>query len=157
MSGLLWNILLALAWVAATGEFSFRNLAVGFAIGFLILVFSRRVVGAPNYLLKIRQFLSLVLLFLWELVLSNLRVAYDVLTPGHNMRPGIIAVPLDARTDLEITMLANMITITPGSVSLDVSTDRKYLYVYILYLEDADKERWKIKSGFERRLLAFLR
>jgi multicomponent Na+:H+ antiporter subunit E len=157
MGAFLWNILLALAWVAATGRFTFLNLAAGFGLGFLILFFTRRAVGGPNYFIKVWQVLNLMAFFGWELVLSNLRVAYDVLTPGHLMRPGIIAVPLEARTDIEITLLSNLITLTPGSLSLDVSADRKVLYLYVLYLDDPDEERRKIKEGFERRLLAVLR
>lgn len=157
MGAFLWNIMLALAWVAATGRFTFNNLAIGFVLGFLILVLTRRAIGAPNYVNKVRQLLSLFLFFLSELIKANLRVAYDVLTPRIRMRPGIIAVPLDARTDIEITMLSNLITLTPGTLSLVVSADRRFLYLHVMYLDDADEARRKIKEGFERRLLALLR
>lgn len=157
MNALLWNIVLALVWVAATGRPTFSNLAVGFLLGFVILFFTRQVVGSPNYLRKVGQVISLLLYFIWELILSNLRVAYDVLTPGYNMRPGIIALPLDARTDTEITLLANLITLTPGSLSLDVSEDRRVLYLYVMFIDDVNKVSRRIKDGFERRLLAVLR
>ena len=94
--------------------------------------------------------------FLRELVVSNLRVAYDVLTPTDYMRPGVIAVPLDAHTDGEITLLANLISLTPGSLSLDVSTDRRVLYVHMMYLDDPEQAREQIKY-FESRLLELLR
>lgn len=71
--------------------------------------------------------------FLWQLLLSNLRVAYDVITPRLYMRPGILAVPLDAEIDLEITLLANLITLTPGTLSLDVSEIvARYTYMQCL-------------------------
>jgi multicomponent Na+:H+ antiporter subunit E len=157
MSALLWNLLLALAWVAATGEFSFENLVVGFLLGFLALYISRRVVGSPRYFDKVGQVIGLLGFFLWELLLANLRVAHDVLTPRHYMRPGVIAVPLDAETDNEITMLSNLLTLTPGTLSLDVSLDRKVLYVHAMYIDDAEEVRRKIKNGFERRVLEVLR
>jgi multicomponent Na+:H+ antiporter subunit E len=157
MSALLWNLLLALAWVAATGVFSFDNLVVGFLMGFLSLYISRRVVGSPRYFNKVGQVISLLAFFLWELLLANLRVAHDVLTPRHYMRPGVIAVPLDAETDNEITMLSNLLTLTPGTLSLDVSVDRKVLYVHAMYIDDAEEVRRKIKDGFERRVLEVLR
>jgi multicomponent Na+:H+ antiporter subunit E len=94
--------------------------------------------------------------FLWELVLANLRVAFDVLTPRHRMRPGIIAVPLAARSDLEITLFANLISLTPGSLSLDVSDDRRVLYVHATYLEDAEALRARVKRAFERRVVELL-
>ena len=95
--------------------------------------------------------------FFWELVSANLRVAFDVLTPGFAMRPRIVAVPLDARTDAEITALSYLISLTPGSLSLDVSSDRRVLFVHAMYAQDADACRREIKEGLERRLLAVMR
>jgi multicomponent Na+:H+ antiporter subunit E len=100
---------------------------------------------------------GLLLLFLWEILLANLRVAYDVLTPRHRMRPGVIAVPLDARSDAEITLLANLITLTPGSLCLDVSGDRQTLYIHAMYIEDIPTVRRKVKASFERRILEVMR
>jgi multicomponent Na+:H+ antiporter subunit E len=159
MNGLLWNILLALVWIGMTADFTPLNFAIGFALGLLILFFARRVVGTPNYLAKTGQVLELLAFLLWELLLANLRVAYDVLTPGYHMRPGVVAIPLDARTDAEITLLANLITLTPGTLSLDVSSDRRVLYIHVMYIDndDLDEVRRKIKSGFERRVLEVLR
>jgi multicomponent Na+:H+ antiporter subunit E len=159
MNGLLGNLLLALVWVGMTGEFTPLNFAIGFALGLLILFFARRVVGTPNYLVKTVQVLELVAFLLWELLLANLRVAYDVLTPGYHMRPGVVAIPLDAKSDIEITLLANLITLTPGTLSLDVSSDRSVLYIHVMYVDndDLDEVRRKIKSGFERRVLEVLR
>jgi multicomponent Na+:H+ antiporter subunit E len=159
MNGLLWNILLALLWVGMSGDFTPPNFAIGFVLGLLILFFARRVIGTPHYLLKIAQVLELFLFVLWELLLANLRVAYDVLTPGYRMRPGVVGIPLDARTDAEITLLANLITLTPGTLSLDVSSDRRVLYIHVMYIDndDLDEVRRKIKSGFERRVLEVLR
>jgi len=68
-----------------------------------------------------------------------------------------VAVPLDARSDMEITLLANLITLTPGTLSLDVSDDRSVLYVHGMFVEDAQLMREQIKNGFERRVLELLR
>ncbi len=159
MIGLLWNMLLALVWVGMTADYTPRNLTVGFLLGLLILFFTRRVVGAPNYLIKVRQVSELYLFMIWELIKANLRVAYEVLTPGYAMRPGVIALPLDAKTDVEITLLANLITLTPGTLSLDVSSDRQVLYIHIMHLDDQDLDivRRNIKDGLERRILEVLR
>lgn len=90
--------------------------------------------------------------FTWEVIAANLRVAYDVVTVKHFMRPGILAIPLEAETDLEITVLANMISLTPGTLSLDVSSDRKVLFVHAMYLSDVEEFK-----KVERRLLRALR
>jgi multicomponent Na+:H+ antiporter subunit E len=102
---------------------------------------------------------SFFFFYVWQLILSNLRVAYDVVTPTHYMRPGVIAVPLDAKTDAEITLLANLITLTPGTLSLDLSPDRGVLYVHTMYIDqdDVERARRQIKDNLERRVLELLR
>lgn len=113
--------------------------------------------GGSNYFKKIPLTISFILYFIKELIVANLKVAFDIITPKDYMKPGIIAVPLDARTDLEIVLLANLLTLTPGTLSLDVSSDRKTLYVHALYVKDADSFRREIKDGLEKRLLEVLR
>lgn len=98
---------------------------------------------------------AFLLFYLWELLISSLRVAYDVLTPTLHMRPAIIAVPLDLRSDLEITLLAHLVSLTPGSLSLDVSPDCRTLYVHVMFVgDDVDAARREIKQKFERRVAA---
>lgn len=102
---------------------------------------------------------KLILFYLQELVLASIRVAYEVVTPKDHMRPAVIALPLDARTDLEITLLANFITLTPGTLSIDVSDDRKTLYIHEVYVKagDIEKRKNQIKDGFEKRILKLTR
>lgn len=150
------NIALALVWVALTGGLSLANLLMGFGLGYLILAATQLALVPSPYFQKAWQAFGFALFFLWELILSNLRVAHDVLTPRHRMQPRVIAVPLDARNDTEITMLANLITLTPGTLSLDVSTDRRVIYIHAMYAADAEAARREIKDGLERRLLVLL-
>jgi multicomponent Na+:H+ antiporter subunit E len=154
---LLWNVLLAMIWGALQGEFSLVNLLTGFVLGYAVLWISQPIIGRSTYFTKVRQAFGFLLFFLWELVKANLVMAHDVVTPTHHMRPGVLAIPLDARTDTEITMLANLITLTPGTLSLDVSTDRRTLYVHAMYLGDLEVFRRELKQGMERRLLEVMR
>lgn len=108
-------------------------------------------------LLKIRQIVGFTLFFAWEIVLASLRVAHDVVTPPTYMRPGVIGIRLDAKTDAEITWLANLITLTPGTLSLDVSDDRGVLYIHVAFLDDRDRTERDIKQRLERRLLELMR
>jgi len=151
------NILLTFIWVAITGDFQFLNYVFGFMLSFLILYVITKGRGSAKYFKIVPKLLSFVLYFLWELLRANLQVAYDVVTPTFYMKPGIVRVPLDAETNLEITLLANLITLTPGTLSLDVSDDRKVLYVHAMYLSDKQKFIDSIKNGFEKRLLEILR
>lgn len=157
MNLFLLNVLLALAWLALTAKFSPANLLLGFVVGYLFLWYSQPAMGGARYFAKLRIAVMFVLFFLWELSRANLKVAFDVLTPRHRMVPGVIAIPLDARTDAEITLLANLITLTPGTLSLDVSTDRRVLYVHAMYIDDVDALKREIKQGLERRVLELLR
>lgn len=153
----LLNLLLALAWMALTGQFSPINFVEGLILGYLMLWLVQRAIGPSNYFSKVAQFLAFIRFFAWELLLANLRVAYSVLLPRGRLRSGIIAVPLDVQTDTEITLLVNLITLTPGTLSLDLSDDRRVLYVHALHVEDVQEFRRQIKQGFERRVQELLR
>ena len=158
MKSLVSNIILALTWALATGNFSPLNMLVGGVVGFAILLFVRPLQPKSRYFTKLGQAIGFSLFFLRELVVSSLRVAWDAVTPTHHMRPGIIAVPLSAENDIEIAFLANLLTLTPGTLSIDVSDDRKFLYVHIMYLtDDPDTVRRAIKDGFERKVIDLLR
>lgn len=157
MRALLWNLVLAITWGAMTGSFEVENLVIGFVIGFGVLYVTERRTGRAEYANNVFGVVQFLGFYLWELLLANLRVAHDVLTPRHLARPGIIAVPLDARTDAEITLVANLLTMTPGDLSVDVSTDRRVLYVHSLFITDADAAKEAIKDGFERRVLKVMR
>jgi multicomponent Na+:H+ antiporter subunit E len=151
------NLVLAVAWVAMTGAFSAEGFAIGFALGYGILFAIRRVFGGSAYFGKAGRIVGFVLFYLRELIIANLRVAYDVVTPTHHMHPGVVAVPLDARTPGEITLLANLITMTPGTLSLDVSDDHTVLYVHGMFVDDPRESVEEIKRGLERRVLEVMR
>ncbi len=152
-----WNLALAVVWAAVLGELALGNLLVGFALGFGILAAVSPLFGTSRYFEKSLRLVEFAAFFVGQLVLSSLRVAGDILTPRPRARPGIVGVPLEARTDAEITLLANLVSLTPGSLSLEVSADRRTLYVHAMFLEDADRFRHEIKDGFERRVLDLLR
>lgn len=151
------NVLLALAWVALTGAPLATGFPVGFVLGYGLLWLTVPLHGSSRYPKKVPRVINFTLYFLKELLLSTARVTYDVLTPTHHMRPGIIALPLDARTETEILILSSLITLTPGSLSLDVSADRKVLYVHEMYIRDPAETRALLKHGLEKKLLEVLR
>lgn len=157
MSLYLINILLALAWCAVVGSFSLPHLLFGFALGAAALYLIREQVGSPNYFYRSRKVGGLALLFIYELVLSSCRVAMLVLSRDVKINPGIIAYPLTVDRDFEITLLANLITLTPGTLSVDVSDDRKVLFVHCIDVPDVEAAVADIKQGFERKILEAFR
>lgn len=154
---LFMNIILMLVWTALTGSYTFVNFVFGFFLSFL-LMWVINIGGDDNkYFTTIPKLIMFILYFIKEMVKANLEVAYEVMTPNLNMKPGIVGVPLAAQSDLEITLLANMITLTPGTLSVDVSDDRKVLYVHAMYVHDKQAFIDSIKNGFERKILELTR
>jgi multicomponent Na+:H+ antiporter subunit E len=103
------------------------------------------------------RFLGFLLFYCKEVLVANIKVAWDVVTPGYLSKPGFIALPLDTRTDAEILLLSNLISMTPGTLSMDVSTDRKVLYIHAMYLDDAGALKVTLKNDFERRVIDLMR
>jgi len=110
-----------------------------------------------KYFTIVPKLIFFVLYFVKELVKANLEVAWEVMTPKLNMTPGIVKVPLTVQSDVGITLLANLITLTPGTLSLDVSNDKKVLYVHAMYIKDKEEFIAGIKNGFEKRILEILK
>lgn len=154
MNSLFLAAVLALVWAGITGNFSGSNLLFGLAIGGLAALILRTSLRGRSTLRKAGQVVSLGCLFLFELVVSALRVSALVLRPDMKaaLRPAIVAVPLSVRSDAEITLLASLITLTPGTLSVDVAEDRSVLYVHVLSLGNEAELIGGIKSGFERRI-----
>lgn len=151
------NLALAIGWAALFSAFTLPSLATGFAVGYAILWVLSPLFTDSRYCQKLFSLARLTLFFLWDLLMSSLQVAWDVLTPTQRSRPGIIAVPIEAETELEITTLANLVSLTPGTLSLDLSSDRKTLYVHAMFVDDPETIRRDIKQGMERRVLETLR
>ncbi|MGZ3216160.1 Na+/H+ antiporter subunit E [Paracoccus sp. T5] len=144
------NMLLALAWVALTGGLTLGGLITGFFIGLAALWLVRPLFpDTGSYFMRLYYWLRLVVMFVYELIVSSFSVLRDVLTPGQNSKPALIAVPLNVTTDLQITLLANFISLTPGTLSLDVSDDRKTLYIHAMFGDDPGAIRAQIRDRFE--------
>ncbi|CAM4289496.1 Na+/H+ antiporter subunit E [Gillisia hiemivivida] len=114
---------------------------------------------SKDYFRKLPGLMGLIVFFTKELIVANFRVAYDVVTPITYMRPCIVALPLDAKTDFEITVLACMISLTPGTLSLNLSDDKSLLFVHAITFKKMDPEAIKrdLKEGFEKKLLKITR
>lgn len=159
MRAFVYNVVLTIFWMAVTEVFTLENFLVGFVICFLILLLARPLFDAQaqRYFALAWKLPRFVLLMLWEIVLSSLRVAQAVLSPRLPIQPGIIAYPLEVRSDLEITLLANLITLTPGTLSLDVSSDRKVLYVHGMFMDDPQAMIASTHQSLEKAVLEVTR
>lgn len=157
MQYLSFAALLAVAWGAVTGSFSAVNILFGFVLGAVILALVYEDLRKERTKVRFFRLMSLIGLFLLELIKSGIRVAVIVTRRDMNLRPGVVAYPLADLRDFEITMLANLITLTPGTLSVDVSRDRKWLYVHCVDVPDPQAVIDDIKGGFEKKILETFR
>lgn len=148
------NVGLALVWCLLHNEMSLKQFVIGYLLGAGIMLLFIRLFHEEIYFRKVELSLRLFFFFVKELLVANFAVAKKVLAPRISVRSGIIALPLELRGDIPITLLANMITLTPGTLSVDLSPDRKFLFVHVLDIADPEEEKRKIKEGFERYLQA---
>ena len=154
---ILGTILLALIWTTLTGSFTLPSFIFGALLGATALFLTREQRGSRSYAIRPMRLCSLTLLFIYELVLSGWRVARLVTSPRMELKPGIFVYPLTVDRDFEITLLANLITLTPGTLSVDVSQDRRLLFVHAIDCSDPEQTRRDIEQGFERKILEAFR
>ena len=151
MNLFLFNILLAVMWAALWGSFTLTQLVGGFYVGFFTLWIAQPLFGVPSgYFLRAWRIVRLILFFIYDLCVSSIRVAYDVLTPKDLSNPAILEMPLDVKSDIEILLVTNLISLTPGTLSLDVTPDRKTLIVHAMFADDPKAVIDSLKSGMER-------
>ena len=136
MQMFLLNIVLAVVYLILSGSLSPSNLVVGFVIGFVIVSIYAQVAGQASYAVKGLRFAGFVWYFIRILIKANLQVAWEVITPGFQMRPRIIRYPVEDLTLVQMTTLANAITLTPGTLSADIDEQARCLYIHCMYAED---------------------
>ena len=157
MRPLVWNIVLAALWMGINASFTLGNFVFGFALGFVILLATRPVLGRTRYFAMLWKLPRFIAFMTWEIVLSSWAVTRAVLAPNLKIHPAMLKYPLRVKTDTEITLLANLITLTPGTLSVDVSDDKRFIYVHGLLVDDHEAVRASIRNGLELRIEELLR
>lgn len=153
LSRLLLNLVLAFVWCLLQNEISLRQFLIGYLVGVTaMLFFPRSFQQERRYLRKVQLSFQLAVFFVKELLIANWTVVKQVLAPKLKIQSGIIAYPLELHNDILITLLANMITLTPGTLSVEVAPDRRFLFIHFLDVDDVEEEIRIIKDGFERYL-----
>lgn len=143
---------LAVIWLLLVNDFSFGHIVLGLLLGWLIPMFTRRfwpeqvTVHRPAALLR---FIGVVL---YDIVVANMSVARLILGRPEELRPAFVVVPLALRTELAISLLANVISLTPGTVSSRLSPDRRSLLVHALDVDDSEALIVSIQQRYEAPL-----
>ncbi|EDL63452.1 Na+/H+ antiporter subunit E [Bacillus sp. SG-1] len=150
---ILLNFFLAFLWMFLQVSFTSTSFIIGYILGLIITFAFRRFFNSRFYLWRVFAVISLLLLFLKELILSNISVLKTILKPRLDIKPGIFELPTELKTDWEITLLANLITLTPGTLVVDISYDNKILYIHTLDIPDVDEAVNDIKNTFEKAIM----
>lgn len=142
MNLLALNLLLAAVWALLQGNVTVGDLLIGFAVGLAAIALSQRVLGGERYLRAVVGVFLLLVSFAMDLVLSNLRLARDILRRSPPFHPSVIELDIRGLGRLESVILANLISLTPGTLTIDIRGDGAVISVHAVYAEDpADVRR----------------
>lgn len=148
----LLNLIVALAWMLFHNEWRAVTFAVGYFVGALFIFALRRFFNRPFYGVKFWATIRLVHLFIVELIKSTFVVIGQVTRPRLNIKPGIFRVTTELKSDWEITVLSSLITLTPGSVVMEVDRDKGVLYLHAMDTDAFNKSVLASKRIFEKAI-----
>lgn len=150
---ILINVLIAIMWMFMQSSYTVGSFIFGYMIGIFVLFILRRFLIFNFYLRRVWALIKLIMLFIVELTKANIDVMKVVLRPKANHKPGIVAVQTSLESDVEITLLAALISLTPGTVSMDFSDDSKTIYIHALDIPNKDELIADIHHSFERAIM----
>ncbi|WP_373634850.1 Na+/H+ antiporter subunit E [Yoonia sp. SS1-5] len=147
------TVLLAIVWILLQNQVSAGMVVFGLILGVIIPWGTSIWWPDTPRGFKMGKMVIYCLIVMWDIVVANIQVAWIVLTrPNDKLRPAWVIVPLDLRQPEAISILAGTITLTPGTVSADLSNEGHSLLVHALDTDDPDGVRDEIKQRYERRL-----
>ncbi len=167
----IYSTILALLWIVLSSELTIYNYIFGYFISYFILIYTGRIsfpledkhkgqsfikkyISILNTIIRrIWKIFIFIIYFLFEIIKANFIVTLEILTPNFYMCPGVIAYPLDLKTDFQISIFANILTLTPGSLTIDVSADKKTIFIHSMYVKNPEKFVKTLKNGLEKRIL----
>lgn len=144
------NLLVAFIWLFVTDSYTLNNFVLGFLLGLILVYLLHRVIPGRFYLVRIYRIIVLILTFLNELIKANFDVLKIILKPKISNQPGFFVYETDLNTDWQIVLLSNLITLTPGTVVIGISDDRKKIYIHAIDFSTKEEEVESIKSSLEK-------
>ncbi|OZM57781.1 Na+/H+ antiporter subunit E [Lottiidibacillus patelloidae] len=154
---ILINLVIAIIWMFLNESYYFIDFVLGYLLGIWLLFLLRRFIPGEFYFKRVYAIVYLIFLFLKELILANIEVLKLVYKPKMTLEPGIFALPTELKTNWEITLLANLITLTPGTLSVTLSNDNKLIYIHAVDISDVEDTIKQIKDSFEKAIMEVTR
>ncbi|MEO5731529.1 MAG: Na+/H+ antiporter subunit E [Byssovorax sp.] len=142
MSNPALNLLLAVVWVLLQADFSLAGLLTGLAVGFFAVALARD----GSYASSFASLLRLCAHFAWELLVANLTLARDILRRTPTFHPGLVRIDVDDLGESGSALLANLISLTPGTLTVDMGERGRPVYVHTLYASDPAEVRRQIRE-----------
>ncbi|MCC5807222.1 MAG: Na+/H+ antiporter subunit E [Opitutales bacterium] len=158
MKELIVNIVLAIIWLFLSRDQTVIDLMIGFVVGFAVLAVFQKITGSTDYVRRVLAFVRFSLVFLREFILSNVQVAVFTLTvPRRRMHPQFITMDVTGMTETEIVILAQSITLTPGTTAVEVSDDCTSLLIHFLDPGKGEDKTAEIRKNFKEPIMSFMR
>ncbi len=145
-------VLLTLLWLSLKGDLSVAQAGLGLVVGSAVLAFSAPVLPSLPKLRRVLPLVSLAGVFVYDLVKANLAVARAALAPSLPIHPCLLHVPLDLREPVPASLLCSLVTLTPGTLSVDLDLGKGILTVHGLMVEDERAAIAAIKNRYEARI-----
>ncbi|QUE85931.1 Na+/H+ antiporter subunit E [Exiguobacterium alkaliphilum] len=149
---ILINFFLAFIWMFLTGSFTTYGFLIGYILGLLVIFMMRRFfreTGTNFYFIRVIKLFKLLLIFSRELVMANFEVLRLVLSPKLEIQPGIFRYETSLKSGWKISLLSMLISLTPGTLVVQVSQDSKILYIHALHMPDKEALKRDIYENFE--------
>lgn len=150
---ILIHLTICFMWMLLNESYTFVTFIWGFIVGLVLLFLLKRFLPGEFYIKRFLKILALCLLFIRELLLSNIEIVKLVYKPNLEFEPGIFAYPVTLKKDWEITLLANLITLTPGTLSVAISNDQTKIYIHAMNINDIEESIYSIKNTFEKAIM----
>ncbi|MCC5892300.1 MULTISPECIES: Na+/H+ antiporter subunit E [Exiguobacterium] len=147
------NTVIAIMWAVLWNSYTGVDFLLGYIVGIFILFVLRRFLHFDFYMRRVFAAFKLIALFIKELIMSNIDVVKVLLSPKFDIEPGIIEVPTQLKSDWELTLLASLISLTPGTLSMDFSEDKKSIFVHSIHVPDKEQMIREIHDTFEKAIM----
>ena len=151
------NLVIAIMWMFLSETYTLTSFIAGYILGIILLLLLNRFIPGRFYLDRFVKIIQLIFLFIKELIKSNIDIVKLVYTPKPDIEPGIFAYETELKSDWELTLLANLITLTPGTLSVAFSNDNSTIYIHAMDIDDIDESIQSIKNTFEKAIMEVTR
>lgn len=146
------NLFIGVLWMFLQDDWSVLSFTSGYLFGILVLFILRRFLNSRFYLFTLQAVFQLFLLFMHELFVSSILVIREIIKPKIDIKPGIISFETSLESDIEVTLLALLLTLTPGSVVMEITPDNKMFYLHAMDIPELSDSVIRSKEKFEEAI-----